>query len=289
MKKPEFVAPKFIGLKQHPDYTESWLHETLKAQPELLQLGGDLYVRDSERSQPSGGRLDLLLADRESETRYEVEIQLGATDPSHIIRTIEYWDVERRRFPQYDHVAVIVAEDVTSRFLNVISLFNRAIPMIAIQIKGIEVNGAVTLVATRVLDLVIPGTEEEEEREAVDRRYWEQQASKESLAVVDRLLPLIREAKAGAELNYNRRHIGLLLDGRARNFVSFHPKKGSHAFAMFKIPRNETVDTRIEETGLTKGYRRGNYRVRLVESDIREHEDLLRELVQRAYEAHPYV
>jgi len=33
-------------------------------------------------------------------TRYHVELQLGATDESHIIRTIEYWDTERRRWPQ---------------------------------------------------------------------------------------------------------------------------------------------------------------------------------------------
>ena len=67
---------------------------------------------------------DLLLQDADSNRRYEVEVQLGATDESHIIRTIEYWDIERRRYPQYEHTAVIVAEDITSRFLNIISLFN---------------------------------------------------------------------------------------------------------------------------------------------------------------------
>ncbi len=60
-----------------------------------------------------------------------MEIQLGKTDESHIIRTIEYWDIERKRYPQYDHVAVIVAEDITSRFLSVIGLFNGAIPLVA--------------------------------------------------------------------------------------------------------------------------------------------------------------
>lgn len=58
--------------------------------------------------------------------RYEVEVQLGSTDESHIIRTIEYWDIERKRYPQYDHTAVIVAEDITSRCLNVISLIRPA-------------------------------------------------------------------------------------------------------------------------------------------------------------------
>ena len=55
---------------------------------------------------------------------YEIEIQLGATDPSHIIRTVEYWDTEKKRYPQYDHCAVIVAEEIIGRFMNVISLFN---------------------------------------------------------------------------------------------------------------------------------------------------------------------
>lgn len=283
MQRPEFVTPEFIDLKKHPVLNEKWLHERLTDQPELLQLDGDLYVKDSERSQPSGGRLDLLLADRESDTRYEVEVQLGATDPSHIIRTIEYWDVERRRFPQYDHIAVIVAEDITSRFLNVISLFNRAIAMIAIQIKLVEVNGALTLVATRVLDLVQLGTDDDDETEKADRRYWEQRASRESLGVVDATLDRVKEVESGAGLNYNLRHIGILIDGRSRNFVAFHPKKGRFANAFFKMKQDENVNTKLDEAGLVNAYRRGTYRVRWTKSAIGEHEELLRELIQSAH------
>ena len=88
---------------------------------------------------------------RESNTRYEVEVQLGASDESHIIRTIEYWDIERRRYPQYDHVGVIIAEEITARFFNVISLFNGFIPLIAIQLNVIELADAVTLFSRRFL------------------------------------------------------------------------------------------------------------------------------------------
>lgn len=128
-------------------------------------------MRDVERIQPTGGKLDLLLEDvtTSPQTRYEVELQLGSLDESHIIRAIEYWDIERRRYPQYKHIAVIVAEDVTSRFVNVISLFNGSIPLMAIQIKGVEVNGAFTLAATRVVDAVNLGIEEEEAGESVNR------------------------------------------------------------------------------------------------------------------------
>jgi hypothetical protein len=110
----------------------------------------------------------------ESNRRYEVEIQLGKTDESHVIRTIEYWDIERKRYPQYDHCAVIVAEDVTSRFLNVISLFNGFIPLIAIQLSALRVGDAVSLVFTTVLDELTLGlVDEEEEAEPTDRAYWE--------------------------------------------------------------------------------------------------------------------
>ena len=76
---------------------------------------------------------------------------LGALDESHLIRAIEYWDIERRRFPQYEHCAVVVA-DVTSRFLNVIQLLNRTVPFIAIQMQAIRVQETLLLHFTKVLD-----------------------------------------------------------------------------------------------------------------------------------------
>ena len=138
-----------------------------------------LWSRTSSGRQPHAGRLDLLLSDPETHTRYEVEIQLGATDEAHIIRTIEYWDVEKSRYPQYEHVAVLVAEDITSRFLNVINLFNKAIPLIAIQMRALDVGGVLTLNATTVLDLARLGLEEEDEPgQATDRAYWIERGSR---------------------------------------------------------------------------------------------------------------
>jgi hypothetical protein len=91
----------------------------------------------------------MLLSDPDSATRYEVELQLGPTDETRIIRTIEYWDIERRRYPQYEHVGVIVAEDITSRFLNVIGLFNGFIPLVALQVQALAIGDQVTLSFTK--------------------------------------------------------------------------------------------------------------------------------------------
>ncbi len=286
MALPEFVIAKTVSLKNHAELTERWLHEYLVENTALLGLG-DLEVRDSERRQPSGGRLDLLLQDVETSTRYEVEIQLGAVDESHIIRTIEYWDIERRRYPQYQHVAVIVAENVTSRFLNVISLLNRSIPLIAIQINCVKVNESHTLIATRVVDLTSLGTEEEDEGEAVDRALWEQKASKQSLDVTDELANLIRELQPDIELKYNKHYIGLEFGGKVQNFVVFRPRK-SYVLAEFKIPSDHELDFlldtgRLEVVPSNALY--GTYRVNVREADITERLDALKDLVRRAHEA----
>jgi hypothetical protein len=78
----DYVKSKPISMKGHQDFNEKWLHSRLVDDASLLGLG-DLDVKDVERPQPHAGRLDLLLSDPETHTRYEVEIQLGATDESH--------------------------------------------------------------------------------------------------------------------------------------------------------------------------------------------------------------
>ena len=189
--------------------TERWVQELLSNEPALLGLG-DLDVRETERPQLRAGRLDMLLTDPESSTRYEVELQLGATDESHIIRTIEYWDNERRRYPQYEHVAVIVAEEITSRFFNVISLFNGFIPIIAIQMTALRLDEAnVSLVFTRVLDHVTLGTDEEDRSEATDRGYWEKKSSTAIMRIVDRIHSVVADrAPSDVEPSYKKQFVG---------------------------------------------------------------------------------
>ena len=209
-------------------------------------------------------------------------------DESHIIRTIEYWDIERRRYPQYEHIAVIVAEDVTSRFLNVISLFNGAIPLIAIQIKGVEVNGSFTLIATRVVDVVQLGTEEEDVGETVDRSSWEQKLSARSRKIMDNLIEMVAEVEPGAKPRYTKNYIGLEYDGQARNFVSFKPRQ-AHVIAEFKIPQEEGLTSWLNKTELSLlTYSRPfkQYRLQVRQSDIDERRDDLIKLIREAREAY---
>jgi len=192
------------SLKGNPLVNEKMVQEFICSDPSVLGLG-DVYVKDKERIQPRAGRLDLLLSDTDDEVRYEVEIQLGKTDESHIIRTIEYWDIEKNRFPKYEHRAVIVAEEITSRFFNVLQILNRSVPLIAIQMQSFELDGKLGLSFTKIID--VTEVEEDDDVRVVewtDRSYWEEKASKDSVKKVDEILGYINEIQSGFEVKYNK-------------------------------------------------------------------------------------
>src|SRR5262249_30314017 len=211
-----YTKPERLSLKLHDELDEKWIQKLIAEDPAILGLG-DLVLRDKERTQPRAGRLDLLLQDPDTKRRYEVEVQLGATDEAHIIRTIEYWDIERKRYPQYEHCAVLVAEDITSRFLNVIALFNGTIPLIALQMQALKVGDHTTVVFTKVMDELTRGlVDEDEDAEAAptDRAYWENRGTKATIQLADELLGIAREIDPSLELKYNKFYIGLSKQGQ---------------------------------------------------------------------------
>ena len=229
----------------------------------------------------------MLLQEAEGNRRYEVEIQLGKTDESHIIRAIEYWDIERKRYPQYDHTAVIVAEEITSRFLNVISLFNGTIPLVAIQMRAVQLGNSVSLVFTTVLDQVQLGLvdEDEEVYEATDRSYWEARGSKSTVAMADELLEVLKQLDPTLELKFNKFYIGLARQGQADNFVIFRPQKTSIRVEP-RLKKKDEIEQKIEAAGLDVldyDNRWSRYRIRLGKGDVKKHAELLQELFAAAH------
>jgi hypothetical protein len=281
----KYVKPDRIWLKEHPNLNEKWVQDRIVEDPSILGLG-DLVVKDKERVQPRAGRLDILLQDVDTDRRYEVEVQLGRTDESHIIRTIEYWDIERKRYPQYDHCGVLVAEDITSRFLSVISLFNSTVPLIAIQMTAFGVGDQLALVFNTVLNELTRGLDEDDDgaQEPADRSYWEARASKDTLAMADRLLDLFRQWEAALELKYNKWHIAVAKDGVPEPFVRFRPKR-QFLRVEIRVPQSEDTDSQLEDSGLDlMPYKWGKYRIRLTKADLAKHEKLVVELLKRAYD-----
>src|SRR5690554_1743233 len=281
----KLIKPERISIAKLDGINEKSIQEIIADDPSIIGLG-DLVLKDKERIQPRAGRLDLLMQDPDSNRRYEIEIQLGKTDESHIIRTIEYWDIEKKRYPQYDHCAVIIAEDITSRFLNVISLFNGFIPLIAIQMNAYRIGSEVGLVFTKVLDEMPLGLVEEDEeiQEVTDRDYWLKKGTQATVKMADEILAIINSFKEGYELKYNKLYIGLAKNGQPNNFAIFRPKK-SYMRLELKLPKSDEVDQIIEENELDEmGYdsRWGNYRIRLNKGEINKKNEVIKTILEKA-------
>lgn len=268
-----------ISIKNHPEINEKMIQNYLKEHPEVLGLGR-LEFRKEEKILPNAGRLDLLFSDEDNESRYEVEIQLGATDPSHIIRTIEYWDIERRRQPQYEHCAVIVAEDITSRFLNVISLFNGSIPLVAIQLSAYKTEKGIMLTFTKILGKLTFEDEDDGLEEAKDRNYWEHRSTPKILKMVDLIFNDLAEYTNGCELKYNKYYIGIQKEGVAKNFISFTPKK-AFLYIRTKGDEDQELIDSLENAGVETKYEDSKYCIRINRSeDYQNNKENIKKLVE---------
>ena len=286
MEKINLIKPEKVNLKNHQNINEQWLQDVIANDPGILGLG-DLILKDKERKQPRAGRLDILLQDAEINKRYEVEIQLGKTDESHIIRTIEYWDIERKRYPQYEHCAVIIAEEITSRFLNVIGLFNGTIPLIAIQITAYKYGDDHFLTFNTVLDEMNLGlVDEDEDVSAItDRKYWENiRGTTNTVKIVDHVLSIITDIIPGYELKYNKYYIGLAQNGITDNFIIFRAKKNFMRMEI-RLEWSDELEKEFEEKGLDLidyDKRGGRYKIKTSMNDIKSNKSFIADLVRKA-------
>jgi hypothetical protein len=269
-------------------FNEGWLQKHISDDPSLLGLG-DLQVIKKERIQLSGGRIDFLMADFDNDIRYEVEVMLGPVDESHIIRTIEYWDIERQRYPTFQHYAVIVAEEITSRFFNVIRLLNRAVPLMAIQLSAFQVNNDVVLQFIKVLDTneYNPnGDGEEPESPETNRGYWESRTKPEVLSVVDACCSLVPTRNGEPKLSYNKTHIALGTGGYL--FCWFFPRRvASHCAIWIKVgtAERQAIIDKLEQAGLEAlSKSKASIRMNIRMEDIQKHRQTLTDLFQKAEE-----
>jgi len=135
-----------------------------------------------------------------------------------------------------------------ARFLNVIQLFNGAIPLIALKMTAYKIGDQYALTFVKVLDEMTYGLVDDDEpvAEPTDRAFWEStRGSKKTLAVTDALIKLVNEVEPRAILKYNKHYIGLDVNGSPLNFVTFTPRK-AHVIMTLKLAKTKETD---EQTG----------------------------------------
>ena len=211
---------------------EYWLQDQIWSNPAALGLG-DLDALSKERRQNSGGRLDLLFKDPQDDSMYEVEVMLGETDETHIIRTIEYWDNEKRRWPQRQHFAVLVAEQITRRFFNVIHILSHSVPIVAIQVALLESNGKRFLSFTKVLDTFEEVDDGASVAEVVvNREFWNRKA-KWTAEAADKLLAVVKAELDDPQVSYVKNYVAITV-GR-NNYFGLHKRSGNKSLLAFRI------------------------------------------------------
>lgn len=217
-------------------YDENWLQEQIAHDPSILGLG-ELELVKREKQQSSGGRLDVLLADPDDNSMYEVEVMLGATDETHIIRTIEYWDLEKRRWPQRQHCAVLVAEKITRRFFNVIQLLSLSIPIVAIQVSVVEGDGKRMLHFTKILDVYEePDVVTTAPTEGSSEEIWQEDAAS-TVDCAKALLSIESSVFPSLNLNYLKYYVSL----RVGNTIYFWLRKRSGGQTLIHFWLDETA------------------------------------------------
>ncbi|PNQ72847.1 hypothetical protein C1T31_10100 [Hanstruepera neustonica] len=276
----KYVKTDAINLRDH-GFNEKWLQDIIEEDPSIIGLG-EIEVYRRERKQTSGGRIDFLMLSADSTTMYEVEIMLGATDESHIIRTIEYWDLERRRFPSREHRAVLIAENITNRFFNVISLMNKSIPIIAIQLNAFKHEDKVFLDFVKVLDIYeSPEDEEDLGLEVVDRKYWENKSAKSSIKLLDEIIAIASEGFEELRVTYNKHHVAL--GTSQKNCIWLRPRK-TEGYCHIELL---TSEQNIEETKMAIEAIGQSYTIRkekiiafaITKSDYSKNRDLIKEII----------
>jgi hypothetical protein len=136
-----------ITPRYRPDLDEGRLLACIRDCPEVLGLG-DLIL-DEAHTRCSPGRLELVLHDADTNRQYDVALQAGATDDRHFLRAVELWAAERKRAPRRCRYAVLIAEDVSSRFLRIAGLLGPSIPLVVLRMEALR-PGAATLRFTRL-------------------------------------------------------------------------------------------------------------------------------------------
>ena len=131
MISPSHLSPGSPARSRGGANAEQSLAERINADPTVLGLGDLDLKRASWRSR----KISLLLESPVASVLFVVELQLGPTDDRHVIRVVDRWLMERKRQRRKRCSAVLVAEEIAPRYVNILKLISRAVPLLALQME----------------------------------------------------------------------------------------------------------------------------------------------------------
>lgn len=264
-------------------------------EPNMLGRG-ELKLIDMEVTYENKRRLDLLFQSKDLKTIYEVEIQLGQLNGSHLFRTVEYWLNEKENKSGHKHVAVLIAEDVTERALEILKLCMGNVSIVILKMTANEgENGKPDLKFREVYPderAIVDEYKQYEEYEEIvlcDRQYYENYKPEELLKAADTIFRILKEIDPVIEMNYTQSYIGFKT-GKIRG-LAFIVIKKEELILKLVLERLAETETKINDLRLDligyaerKGKKCGEYKIRLTVDDVKNKEEALKELLNMAHE-----
>jgi len=257
---------------------EYWLQEYIWNNPSCLGLG-DLEPIAKEKRQTSGGRLDVLMKGSDEEL-YEIEVMLGETDETHIIRTIEYWDIEKKKRPKRQHTAVLIAERINTRFYNVINLLSHSVPIIGIQANLYKTGNSLSLVFTKIIDSFEEPEIEEENGATYGAEYIQKQFPATS-EVIATIVSLVNETSSDVRVNYIKKGASIFINGTRKIIIVRRAKKQSSIAYVVSDEDRSKVEEILDASSVSYDYKYGKIRIWLDNTSLTENIDAHREIIKR--------
>ena len=134
MISPRQLSPGSPARSRGGANAEQSLVERINEDPIVLGLGDLDLKRASWRSR----QISLFLESPAESVLFVVELQLGPTDDRHVIRVVERWLNERKRQRMNRCSAVLVAEEIAPRYVNILELISRGVPLLALEMEPSE-------------------------------------------------------------------------------------------------------------------------------------------------------
>lgn len=120
--------------------------------------------------------------------------------------------------------------------------------------------------------------------EIKDRAYWDDNAGKESMEILDECLKIINEFETRLNLNYTQSYVGLTNGIKRQNFAIFIPKQ-TFIRAEIHVSENESWYKKLENSNFTVNSigKRGRIKFRISKLDLLNQRGLLKNLFETAY------
>lgn len=268
---------ELVSIRDH-GLNEYWLQDYICQNPGCLGLG-DIELVSKEKKQSSGGRLDILMKGSD-EDLYEIEVMLGETDETHIVRTIEYWDIEKKKRPKRQHTAVLIAEKINTRFYNVINLLSHSVPIIGIQANLYRVGDDVSMIFTKIIDS-FEEPEIEEEGEILHGFEFLKGKSPETAQVIETLTPIIISSCSDNRINHRKNGATIFIGGTKKMTVS---RRGNRqASIQYKVSDEDrtAVEELLDLNTISYDYKNGYVRIWLTPATLNEHIDVHRQIIEK--------